>query len=356
MAYNMYETLRLIQAVEGINPADSFLRNRYFPSNGAADIFNSDKVLAEYKDGDLRLAPVVVPRSGGVTLTRRGTQMAELEPPTIAPKRMLTIDDIKARGFGESLYGDKTPQERAQILITSDLADLDKSCTRREEWMAAEVMRSNGCIMEAMGDDADECDPYEIHFYDDAVGNQAIYTAQDKWSSSAAGIIDDLAAAADMLTSRGLPAEDFVCAPDVANAIVMDETIQKLLDNRRIEIGSVTPKLTSPGAAVVCQLNVYGLILNIISYNRKYTDETGRMKQYIPVGTGIMTAPGAGHTVYGAVTQVEQADGEFHTYANARVPQYISDANANTRSLTMRTRPVCVPYNKDPFIAMKNLL
>ena len=32
--YDMYTTRRLIQAVEGINPADSFLRDRYFPSNG----------------------------------------------------------------------------------------------------------------------------------------------------------------------------------------------------------------------------------------------------------------------------------------------------------------------------------
>ena len=59
MPYNIYETARLIQAVEGINPADSFLRDRYFPSNGTADIFNSEKVLCEYKDGDMRVAPII---------------------------------------------------------------------------------------------------------------------------------------------------------------------------------------------------------------------------------------------------------------------------------------------------------
>ena len=45
MPYNINQTARLIQEVEGINPADSFLRDRYFPSNGTADIFNSEKVL-----------------------------------------------------------------------------------------------------------------------------------------------------------------------------------------------------------------------------------------------------------------------------------------------------------------------
>lgn len=356
MAYDMYQTRRLIQAVKGINPADSFLLNRYFPSNGSADVFDSEKVLVEYKDGDMRLAPVVVPQSGGVAISRSAVRMDEIEPPTIAPKRNLSIDVIKSRGFGESLYGDKSPQERAQIILTDDLAELDAACTRRQEWMAAQTMLNNGCLMEAVGDDLDITDPYELHFYDDVIGNQAIYTVENKWSTSSAAVIDDLAACADMLTRRGLPASDFVCAPDVANAIVMDATVQKLLDNRRIEVGTMAPQLTSPGAAVICQLNVYGVILNIISYNQVYTASDGTTKQYIPAGCGVMTAPGAGHTVYGAVTQIEQSDGEFHTYAESRVPQYISDAKANVRELVLRTRPVCVPYNKDPFIAMKNLV
>ena len=68
-----------------------------------------------------------------------------------------------------------------------------------------------------------------------------------------------------------------------------------------------------------------------------------------------MTAPNAGHTVYGAVTQVEQSDGEMHTYAKSRVPKYIADANADTRELRLTARPLCLPYNRDPFISAKSL-
>ena len=74
MPYNIYETARLIQAVEGINPADSFLRDRYFPSNGTADIFNSEKVLCEYKDGDMRVAPIILQRQGGIALSRTASR------------------------------------------------------------------------------------------------------------------------------------------------------------------------------------------------------------------------------------------------------------------------------------------
>lgn len=354
--YDMYTTRRLIQAIEGINPADSFLRDRYFPSNGTADIFNHEKVLCEYKDGDMRLAPVVLKRQGGVTLSRTGTHMYEYEPPTIAPKRPLTLDEVKVRGFGEALYGDKSPQQRAQIMLMQDLVELENSVTRTEESMAASTLLNNGCIMKAIGDDAAKFEEYEVRFYDGDT-NPASYVATTKWSDPSADILGDLAAMASMLTRKGLPASDFVCSPDVADAILNNNGVQKMLDNRRIEIGEAAPKLESPGAAVVCQLNVRGRIISVISYDQVYTDpETGAVVQYIPSGSGSMTAPNAGHTVYGAVSQVEQSDGEMHTYAKSRVPKYLADPYGDSRELRVTARPLCLPYNRDPFIAAKSLL
>ena len=39
-----------------------------------------------------------------------------------------------------------------------------------------------------------------------------------------------------MLTKRGLRASDLVCSPDVADTIINDAAVQKLLDNRRIDV------------------------------------------------------------------------------------------------------------------------
>ena len=48
--------------------------------------------------------------------------------------------------------------------------------------------------------------------------------------------------------------------------------------------------------------------------------------------------------------QVEQSDGEFHTYAGRRVPKYVSSAEGNSRTLTISSRPLMIPNNKNPFI------
>lgn len=136
----------------------------------------------------------------------------------------------------------------------------------------------------------------------------------------------------------------------MADAIIKNEEIQKFLDNRRYELGNVQPETLAPGAAIMAKLNVGGRVISIISYDETYTDDNGNDVQYIPEGKCILTAPACGRTLYGAVTQVEQADGEFHTYAGKRVPKYLSNAEGNTRSLTISSRPLLIPNHKNPFI------
>ena len=192
-------------------------------------------------------------------------------------------------------------------------------------------------------------DEMEIRFYSEA-SNPATYTPTAKWDATGGKILKDLEAMIRMLTKRGLRASDLVCSPDVADTIINDAAVQKLLDNRRIEIGNVEPELLPDGAAIVARLNVLGRIISVISYDLTYTDDEGNDKLYIPSGKCVLTAPGAGRTAYGAVSQVEQSDGEFHTYAGRRVPKYVSSAEGNSRTLTISSRPLMIPNNKNPFI------
>lgn len=351
---DLYTTRALIASIEGLNPASAFLRDRYFPT-GPTNIFNSERVIVEYRDGDRRLAPFVTPLKNGVGVERRGSSMREYMPPTVAPMRPITLDDITKRGFGEALFGSMSPMQREAVLAAQDLIDLDRMITRREESMAAETMLDNGCVMHEIGDDADVARENEIRFFSEG-SNPATYTVTTKWDAAGAKILADLGEMVKMLTANGLPARDFVCAPDVADAIVNDETVQKLLDNRRYDLGEVAPRLESDSASVMCVLNVRGHAINVISYDDTYTDGEGESQTYIPSGCGIMTAPGAGVTLYGAVNQVEQYDGQFHTYPGRRVPKYLSDATGNVRTLTLTARPVLCPRDKNPWVSAKNLL
>lgn len=355
MAYNFYETHTLLASVQELAPCHSFLLDRYFPTNAATDVFTTNDVLVEYKKGSKKAAPFVAPRKGGIAVLRDGYTMKRFTPSYIAPKRTLTIDDLNKRGFGEALHSNLTPEQRQGVLILGDLDELRAMNVRRKEAMAAEVIFTNACKMDEYVDDFNNFEEKEVRYYD-GEANPAIYTPAASFDTSEASgkqFIADVAHMGYMLTSRGLPFTEVLVAPDVADVILNNEWLIKLLDTKNYNIGGVDPATLPAGAAKIARLNIKGRMIDFITYEDTYEDIDGTVKQFIPEGMIAAGAPAAGRTVYGAISQVEQADGEFHTYAGENVPKYISKAETNTREVQLSTAPLCVPNNENAFISAK---
>ena len=346
MPFNFYDTHTLLMAVQQLTPASTFLRDRYFPTNDASDIFSTEDVLVEYRDGSKKLAPFVAPRKGGVTVLRAGYHMERYTPPYIAPKRPMTADDLKKRGFGEALFSNLTPAQRQGALMMKDFEEMDIMIARREEAMAAETLLTNGCIMKHIADDVAEGEEMSIQFYEGA-SNPAQFTPATDWDEADADIIGDIYAVCELLAAKGLGSSDLIVSPSVGSAILANEAIIKLLDNRNINIGGVDPAELPNGVTKIARLNCKGHVVDVLQYSESYTNDSGVNVPYITNGKAIVTAPGCGRTLYGAVTQVEQSDGQFHTYTAKRVPKYYSDAKGNTRELYLTSCPLCIPNNNN---------
>lgn len=351
MALDIFSTHTMLAAVQEINPLHTFLRDRYFPTNDSTDLFATEDVLVEYKDGSKKLAPFVAPRKGGVTVLREGYRMDRYTPPFIAPKRPMTADDLKKKGFGEALFSNLTPEQRQGALMMMDFEEMDGMISRREEAMAAETLLTNGCIMKHIADDKAEGEEMSIQFFDGGE-NPAQFTPSVDWDKEGADIIGDIFAVCEMLAAKGLASTDLIVSPDVGSAILADETILKMLDNRNIAIGGVDPAQLPNGVTKIARLNCKGHVVDVLQYSESYTDDEGKNVPYITAGKAIVTAPGCGRTLYGAVTQVEQADGQFHTYTAKRVPKYVSNAPGNTRELYLTSCPLCIPNNKNAWVVI----
>ena len=347
---NIYKTTTMLAAVNQQTAATSFLRDRYFPT-GAGDMFPTEEVLADYADSTgNKLAPVVLPRKGSISVARDGYITSKLTPPLVAPSRPLTIDELNKRGMGEAVFSDKTPAERQAEILMRDLADFDKMITNREEYIAAQCMFNNAIVLKQYADKygSSEYKEFELKFYGES--NDAEYVPSTMWSDANADILADLFIMARMLTTKGNNASEVLIGSDVADALISNTKIKELLDIRNYNLGEIAPVALPQGAARLGRLNIRGRILDLITYDGTYKDEeTGEIKSFVPEKAVCVTAPGAGRGLYGCVSQMEQEDGQWHSYMGKRIPRYWADKDG--RELTVSSRPLFIPKTKDAFIA-----
>ena len=346
MAYNLdiTQTAVLLAAYEQKRKPTTFLKTRYFPDGTT---FGTNEVLIEYKEGNQKIAPFVAPEVGGKVVKRSGYTMNAYQPAFIAPKRALSVDMLMKKGFGEAYYNQLSPAQRAVAITADDLAEMDEMIVRREEAMCSEVLHTNALTMNHYSDDNKLIEVKNIAYFNGDT-NPAIYTPTFSWDSADADILGDCAAIALSMKRRGLAATDVLVGTEAADAVLNNEKIQKLLDNRNYNIGTIDPTLQFDDVVVIAQLNCKGHYLNFIQYTGTYEAEDGTIKDYINSKDIIVTAPGCGRTDYGAITQIDYGSTDFTTHVGKRIPLF--ELEKQVKSVTLRTSPLVQPINKDPFI------
>lgn len=347
---NFFDTYEMIALLEETVPKQTFFRDRYFPT-GAGDIFAADKVLTEYRKGDRKMAAFVSARVGDIPMERRGYEIHEYKPAFIAPSRLLTLDDLQKRGFGEALYPGMNKAQRAARLQMDDLSEMEERIVRREEWMAAQTMINNACTMQTYIDDKTKGEKLDVKFYD-GDASEHVYVVAHKWDTAEANIRGDVTAMCRMLSRRGLPAADLLLGSDVAEVVLANQEMRELLEKTSgIIIGEINQQLTAyDGVVFMGQLNFSGFKLNLFSVDERFVDDDDKDKPVFDADGAMVTAPACGHMMYGQITQIDYGSTEYCTYANKRVPKLIVDQPNDIRKLRLASRPLAAPKNYCPYV------
>lgn len=354
----IYDVLYMLAAIEELTPEPTFFKRRYFPTDLTMDVFGGSKVLADYKEGNRKAAPFVLPRIGPLPVGRDGFSTYELEPGNISISKPLTIDQLTKRNFGESIMSTATPEMRARVLLMGDLSDLSARVTRREEWLACETMLNNGCIMRHQSDDPEIYEDIPVQFYD-GKNNPALFTPAKPWEHgkdehTPGTFYWDIIQMIKMLTRRGKPATELVVANDVGNFLMEDPWIQYMMDNRRADYGAINPEALTEYVTSLGRFNFGGRKLEILVNDGTFEDEKGKDVPFLELGSAVVTAPNCGKGLYGAVTQKEM-DNKWHTHAGTRVPNYISTIVPPADETVVSCRPLFVPKTVSPWTAAKKV-
>lgn len=333
---DIYDRRSMLQAVRQMMPTNTFLKDLFFADTKT---FDTEAVDVDYYKGRRKMAPFVSPRLPGTVVERSGFTTKSFKAPLIKPKRILTADDLKKRSMGENVYSSKSPDERATEMLADDLIELDDQITRREEWMAAQVLFTGQVHM--VGDGVDAILDYDFT-------NKVALTGTDKWSDPASKKYRWLKSTRlAIIQKSGITPDTVLMASDVVDSFIEDLEIQKMMDIRNVEMGKINPKALPNGVTYIGTLTALGL--DIYSYDEWYFDEeTGTEKAMVPPGHLLMgSTRSKSSMLYGAVTLIDPVSKSFVTYEGSRIPHTWVSEDPPSRTIQINSRPLPVPHEVD---------
>lgn len=350
MPLDYNKTTTLLAAIDRQYVPNTLLIDTFFPGENT---FITESVQIEYRKGTRLVAPFIVPGAFGVNMARTGSKLREYTPPMMAPSRVISTKEIMQRTFGEDIYSQKTPAQRAAEIMARDLLDTIDMCTRRQELMAAQLLTTGQYTCEGYADDGNKVivDTFVL----DGFENKVTLSGNDTWDNPDAKILDDLTEMSDKIsTASGIIPTVGITSRNVANYILNNKQILDIMmvpSRENLSILSFAPAIVSP---YVTRLGyIQSLNLDLYVYNGTYADpKTGKATHYIPDNCFIMGVKGLGKRLYGAITQLE-SDDQFHTYEGKYVPKILSNKRSDTKEMRMGSRCVILPQTADDFGVIK---
>jgi hypothetical protein len=288
------------EVLEQMFPPQSFLLDMFFKEENFA---LTESVDIDIVVGNRKLAPFVKPISEGKVVERLGYSTKVIKPPYVKPKMVTTSQDLLKRMAGMNMYvsGAQSLAQRAAEQFNKDLQYLQDLVVRREEWMAAQLL--NGGVVDIVGEGYNA----QVDFL---MPNDNKMDASVDWDEATADPLVDLAELARRIRlASGLNPNKVIMGKDAIAYFLDSEKVQKLFDNRRIEVGNVAPDLGPQGEAYVATIRVPGLTADIYGYNETYIDDSDVSQSFVPDTRVWMGSDKARCTRQYAVIQDHEAYG-----------------------------------------------
>lgn len=344
---DMYSTRAQLAAIELMPREYSALFDFFCRDAGTVE---DDKAIYDYRKGSRRMAPTVLPGSGGVLMERDEFSTRQIGFCCVAPERIIEDRNLKNRMFKEAVLGAMTPQERERKMLAQDLIDMRKAHQRRYEWMVRQVLLTGKLSVFNYTNEGRGIEASMVADY----GFTNNYVPTTKWNQAGAKIDDDMHYMFDMVYD-GLGYVDRIwMAPDVASCIRDNSNYIRLFDGRNINMGELNSKYKGSGVRFI-GWNSDGV--EMYSLSGTFVDDDGQSKPIIPSGHIIAGSADAVQMYFGPITQVEEtgANAQHKTYIKKQVPLRYGSIESNAIKNRLTACPTVVPTNVDGWVIGKVL-
>lgn len=340
---SIYDPRTMGKLVERMPKVQTFIKSTFFRN---VETFDTQKIDVDFKKGNRQLAPFVHKKIGGVTIDNEGYETNTYEPPLVAPNKITTVDDILKRTPGESLYGGKSPNQRALEKMQRDFTELDEMITRREEWMCCQALFTGKIpILDKDGKELQA----EIDFQ---FTNKVTLSGANAWNKKTGGKIKQLKEWRKQVQKTGFVNCNICIMGDEAlEAFIMDEEVQKLLDVERYDLAVIKPRELPNGVTYIGTIQGEGM--DIYSYNEWFLDnwtdkDKPENKPLVPTNAVALLSTEANYSMYyGGVGVVDESGKTIAVVEGSRIPEQWVERRPPRRFLQLNSAPLCVPHEVD---------
>ena len=340
---SIYDPRTMGKLVERMPKVHTFIKSTFFRN---VETFDTQKIDVDFKKGNRQLAPFVHKKIGGVTIDNEGYETNTYEPPLVAPNKITTVDDILKRTPGESIYGGKSPNQRAVEKMQRDFTELDEMITRREEWMCCQALFTGKIpILDKDGKELQA----EIDFQ---FTNKVTLSGANAWNKKTGGKIKQLKEWRKQVQKTGFVNCNICIMGDEAlEAFIMDEEVQKLLDVERYDLAVIKPRELPNGVTYIGTIQGEGM--DIYSYNEWFLDnwtdkDKPENKPLVPTNAVALLSTEANYSMYyGGVGVVDESGKTIAVVEGSRIPEQWVERRPPRRFLQLNSAPLCVPHEVD---------
>lgn len=330
---DIYSTQVLAKVVERLHTPPSFLLDTFFPNVQTSD---KEEIFFDVTDSKPRISPFVSPLLPGKVVDSGGYQTQSFKPAYVKDKRRFDANIPYKRMAGEIIGGSLSPAQRYERALATHLKDQLDNLTRREEVMAAEILRTGKVIVSGDGYPAQTVD-----FGRDAELTKAL-SGSATWDSSGVNPVDDLEDWAITLQDKsGVVAKTVVMDPQAWKIFRSNTTVQKYLDIRRGTNNTINidPQIISENEKARYAGSIGDFAIWV--YNDTYVDDKGATCKLLPEKTVILGSREGleGTRCYGAIHD-EKANWTAQRYFTK---SWIEE-DPSVRWLLLQSAPLVVPY------------
>lgn len=280
----------------------------------------------------------------------------EFKAPVIKERFSLNTYDMIKRQAGQISFTDPNYRANAMSQFMKHMQFGGKRQRRTIELMASQILQTATVTLK----DDEGADAYTIDFKGKATHFPTSATA---WTDAVnCTPVNDLESLCDVIHTDGQSMPDrTIFGKSAWTNFINSEQVQKLLDNRRINIGGVDPETPRPGMRYMGYIDLTGYRLNLYTYKGEYKDvKAAANARYVEDNKVIVLSENMRlDATYGAIPQIVPPEARAMSFLTGRMPMASIGMDFTTNAWvsadgeavhgSIGSRPLLIPTSIDRF-------